>query len=193
MAALSCAAAVVAFVATACLPMTDLDGLSGSGSDASGDRTAPIDAGIGEDSSDATPSLADGCAPGFARCGLTMACTDVSSDTKNCGACDRVCSDRCVDGLCHVCKSVSEGFTLKIVCSAGLVIRQIFFAAYGQPAGACGSFAKGVCDAQGAMDIVTARCVGVPTCEIDASNGAFGEDPCPTLVKELAVEAVCAP
>lgn len=76
------------------------------------------------------------------------------------------------------CGSVENGDTLYLACAdPGATINAIQFASYGTPTGACGSYAKGACDAANSTAIVTAACVGKNTCSVFAMTPVFG-DPC---------------
>ncbi|GAB4856605.1 hypothetical protein Ancab_014521 [Ancistrocladus abbreviatus] len=37
------------------------------------------------------------------------------------------------------------------------------------------------------------KCIGKQRCAVTISNSIFGQDPCPNVLKQLSVEAVCAP
>jgi hypothetical protein len=71
-----------------------------------------------------------------------------------------------------------------------MIVDQVVFASYGNPSGACGSFAAGSCEAGDAADVVRELCAGRASCTIPAGNGSFG-DPCRGTAKRLAIEARC--
>ncbi len=71
------------------------------------------------------------------------------------------------------------------------VITSIDFASFGNPqADVCGAFSLSACHANSSLAAVSSRCVGKKTCEVEASVATFG-DPCPDLLKTLAVEFSC--
>jgi hypothetical protein len=52
---------------------------------------------------------------------------------------------------------------LSLACSdAGSVVSAVSFASYGTPAGACGSWAVGACNAANSTAVVEAACLGKP-------------------------------
>ncbi|OIW08574.1 hypothetical protein TanjilG_03250 [Lupinus angustifolius] len=71
------------------------------------------------------------------------------------------------------------------------VISSINFASFGTPRGTCGNFEHGDCSSDGVLPIVQKACIGLSNCSIGVSINTFG-DPCPNVVKSLAVEAACA-
>ncbi|KAL6644112.1 hypothetical protein ACP70R_018878 [Stipagrostis hirtigluma subsp. patula] len=81
---------------------------------------------------------------------------------------------------------------LHLQCDDGHVISKITFASYGTPSGGCQNFSVGKCHASSTLDLVTEACVGKDKCAISVTNDVFG-DPCPRVVKDLAVEAECSP
>lgn len=86
---------------------------------------------------------------------------------------------------------VEEGSTLQLACREGSgTIRSIDFASFGTPTGACPSFNKTPgCDAPASASVVARLCLGKSSCNISASNELFGGDPCPQVLKYLAVQA----
>jgi hypothetical protein len=91
-----------------------------------------------------------------------------------------------------VCASVNENETATITCASGEVVRSVDFASYGTPAGACGSFAGGACNAATSSSVVTTACLGKASCTVPATNAKFG-DPCSGTYKGLAIQVGCAP
>uniref|UniRef100_A0A0A9EQS0 beta-galactosidase n=1 Tax=Arundo donax TaxID=35708 RepID=A0A0A9EQS0_ARUDO len=81
---------------------------------------------------------------------------------------------------------------LHLQCDDGHTISKITFASYGTPSGGCQNFSLGMCHASGTLDLVTQACIGKSKCAISVTNDVFG-DPCPRVVKDLAVEAECSP
>ncbi len=76
-------------------------------------------------------------------------------------------------------------------CPAGSTITSIDFASFGTSSGECGAFVEGECLAAESQAIVEAACVGQSSCRLDATNEAFGGDPCSFTVKHLDIEATC--
>ncbi|XP_031496942.1 beta-galactosidase 9 isoform X2 [Nymphaea colorata] len=88
--------------------------------------------------------------------------------------------------------SITEvGPELDIFCDYGQIISSIEFASYGNPQGSCQQFSEGNCHASKSFSVVSEACRGKNRCTISVSNEKFGEDPCPGVVKTLAVEAKC--
>ncbi|KAJ1265263.1 hypothetical protein BS78_08G064900 [Paspalum vaginatum] len=81
---------------------------------------------------------------------------------------------------------------LCLQCDDGHAISKITFASYGTPSGGCQSFSVGNCHASTTLDLVTEGCIGKNRCAISVTNDVFG-DPCPRVIKDLAVEAECSP
>ena len=90
------------------------------------------------------------------------------------------------------CDSAPENSNAVLTCvgaggKSGL-FTGVAFASFGTATGACpGPFAKGSCDAASSVAVVTAACVGKGSCSVPATNAAFGGDPCPDVLKHLAV------
>ncbi|KAK6939418.1 D-galactoside/L-rhamnose binding SUEL lectin domain [Dillenia turbinata] len=86
-------------------------------------------------------------------------------------------------------------------CAPGQSISSIKFASFGTPRGTCGNFQKGACHATDTLSILetasssssTYECVGQKQCSVTITGSSFGEDPCPNVSKQIAVEAVCSP
>jgi hypothetical protein len=89
------------------------------------------------------------------------------------------------------CGTARENRDLTLSCPDGQIIQAIVFASYGTPEGACGSLAKGACDAANTTEIVRAECEGQAACTVGADNGVFG-DPCEGTNKTLSVQVTCA-
>ncbi|RZC44678.1 hypothetical protein C5167_037627 [Papaver somniferum] len=78
-------------------------------------------------------------------------------------------------------------------CPRGQSITTIKFASFGTPAGTCGSYQKGACHSSSSYDILKQQCIGKRKCTVIVSNNNFKGDPCPYVMKRVAVEAVCGP
>ncbi|XP_031489155.1 beta-galactosidase-like [Nymphaea colorata] len=79
-----------------------------------------------------------------------------------------------------------------LACSEGQKITSIKFASFGTPQGVCGSFKQGACHSPHSYDIFQKRCVGQEWCSVVISQDVFRGDPCPGVMKRVAVEAVCS-
>ncbi|KMZ72883.1 Beta-galactosidase, family GH35 [Zostera marina] len=75
-------------------------------------------------------------------------------------------------------------------CAPGQTISAIKFASFGTPLGECGSFKQGACHSPNSHTILEKRCIGKETCAVAISVTNFG-DPCPYILKRVAVEALC--
>ncbi|XP_077253122.1 beta-galactosidase 5-like [Tasmannia lanceolata] len=76
-------------------------------------------------------------------------------------------------------------------CAPGQSISAIKFASFGTPIGTCGSFQQGACHSPNSHAILEKKCLGQQRCSVTISMQNFGRDPCPNVMKRLAVEAVC--
>ncbi|XP_019193365.1 PREDICTED: beta-galactosidase-like [Ipomoea nil] len=74
----------------------------------------------------------------------------------------------------------------------GKNITAIKFASFGTPEGICGDFQQGSCHAFHSFDIFEKYCVGWNSCTVPVTPEAFGGDPCPNVMKKVAVEVVCS-
>ncbi|KAK9149985.1 hypothetical protein Syun_008294 [Stephania yunnanensis] len=79
---------------------------------------------------------------------------------------------------------------VRLTCERGWRISSIDFASFGNAEGECGKFRQGICHAENTIEVVREVCIGRESCSIPLSNALFG-DPCPGLLKSLAVEALC--
>ncbi|XP_020248092.1 beta-galactosidase 5-like isoform X2 [Asparagus officinalis] len=77
-------------------------------------------------------------------------------------------------------------------CPYGRTISAIKFASFGTPVGTCGSFEQGACHTPKSYYTLEKRCMGQGRCAVTITNDNFGQDPCPNVLKRLAVEAVCS-
>jgi len=89
---------------------------------------------------------------------------------------------------------VLEDQVLTLQCGdSTATILSIDFASYGTPTGDCPNYTAH-CQAASSLSVVQKLCLGKNTCSITASNLAFSVDPCPNVVKRLAVVASgCTP
>ncbi|KAK6932497.1 Beta-galactosidase, beta-sandwich domain [Dillenia turbinata] len=79
---------------------------------------------------------------------------------------------------------------IRLTCEKGWHISAINYASYGTPRGDCGTFTKGSCHADMLLRVQQA-CIGRDGCSISVSSEKLG-DPCPGIIKSLAIEAVCS-
>ncbi|KAJ8442937.1 hypothetical protein Cgig2_022303 [Carnegiea gigantea] len=77
-------------------------------------------------------------------------------------------------------------------CDPGKKISSIKFASFGTPEGSCGNYRQGSCHAHNSYDIFKKNCIGQPGCAVTVDPVLFGGDPCPDVLKKLAVEAICS-
>ncbi|XBI69724.1 hypothetical protein VPH35_064368 [Triticum aestivum] len=77
-------------------------------------------------------------------------------------------------------------------CAPGQSISAIKFASFGTPSGTCGSFEQGECHSTKSQTVLE-KCIGKQRCAVAISPDNFGGDPCPDVMKRVAVEAVCSP
>ncbi|KAM1108418.1 hypothetical protein PS1_005026 [Malus domestica] len=85
---------------------------------------------------------------------------------------------------------ISQNPEVQLTCERGWSITSINFASFGTPIGNCGTFASGACSAD-ILSIVQQACLGQEGCSIPISAATLG-DPCPGVLKSLAVEAICS-
>ncbi|XP_078441975.1 beta-galactosidase 5-like [Wolffia australiana] len=78
-------------------------------------------------------------------------------------------------------------------CSAGQSISAVKFASFGTPTGFCGSFQEGPCHSPNSRSVLEKRCIGQERCALSITAESFGGDPCPNVLKQVAVEAICSP
>ncbi|KAM4102132.1 hypothetical protein ACB094_05G200400 [Castanea mollissima] len=79
---------------------------------------------------------------------------------------------------------------VRLNCEQGWHINMINFASFGTPRGNCGTFSPGICHVN-VTSIVQQACIGQERCAIPISTTKFG-DPCPRVLKSLAIEALCS-
>ncbi|KAJ8774236.1 hypothetical protein K2173_009667 [Erythroxylum novogranatense] len=77
-------------------------------------------------------------------------------------------------------------------CGPGQKISSIKFASFGTPEGTCGNYRQGNCHAFHSYDAFNRLCVEQNSCSVTVAPEMFGGDPCPNVMKKLAVEAVCS-
>ncbi|KAK2969871.1 hypothetical protein RJ640_030180, partial [Escallonia rubra] len=83
----------------------------------------------------------------------------------------------------------SQGPEVRLACEQGWHITSINFASFGRPEGECGAFSPGSCHTN-VLSIVERACLGKQGCSVPLSMADLG-DPCPGMLKSLAVEALC--
>ncbi|GMY37244.1 beta-galactosidase 8-like [Fagus crenata] len=79
---------------------------------------------------------------------------------------------------------------VRLNCEQGWRISMINFASFGTPGGKCGTFTPGICHVN-VTSIVQQACIDQEGCAIPISTTKFG-DPCPGMLKSLAIEALCS-
>nr|GMD10229.1 beta-galactosidase 8-like isoform X2 [Ipomoea batatas] len=79
---------------------------------------------------------------------------------------------------------------LQLSCQGGWKIGSIRFASFGTPGGECGTLSPGNCHSD-VTSILQQVCVGKTQCSIPVTAANLG-DPCPGVIKSLAVEAICS-
>ncbi|AQL09738.1 beta-galactosidase 5 [Zea mays] len=78
-------------------------------------------------------------------------------------------------------------------CARGQSISAIKFASFGTPTGTCGDFQQGDCHSANSHTVLEKKCIGLQRCVVAISPESFGGDPCPSVTKRVAVQAVCSP
>lgn len=85
---------------------------------------------------------------------------------------------------------------LLLSCSSSATISSINFVAYGTPSGSCAAqnlAHNATCDWTGAQGWAEAACIGKSSCILTADGHTAGvPDPCPGIIKALAVVATCS-
>ncbi|XP_043697518.1 beta-galactosidase 11-like isoform X2 [Telopea speciosissima] len=79
-------------------------------------------------------------------------------------------------------------------CPSHKVISKVDFASFGDPYGACGNFTIGTCGASHTQEIVEETCLGKTACSLPVEWKKLtkkDEEPCPGIVKTLAVQVRC--
>ncbi|RDY03751.1 Beta-galactosidase 13, partial [Mucuna pruriens] len=82
-----------------------------------------------------------------------------------------------------------------LMCGTGKKIVAVEFASFGNPTGYCGEFVMGNCNAAASKQIVEQACLGKEACTVALNRAMFnqnGDDACPNLVKQLAIQVRCA-
>jgi hypothetical protein len=88
---------------------------------------------------------------------------------------------------------VAENTVASFSCPGGSAIVNVTFASFGTPSGTCaGGFALGACHAASSRSVVEAACLGLGACTVQASDAAFGGDPCNGVVKRLSAAVACS-
>ncbi|KAF8370157.1 hypothetical protein HHK36_031788 [Tetracentron sinense] len=80
---------------------------------------------------------------------------------------------------------------VRLSCEQGWKITSINFASFGTPEGQCGKFSQGICHGENVLSVVQQACIGQEGCSLPVSAANFG-DPCPGVLKSLAIEALCS-
>uniref|UniRef100_A0A0D3FE80 beta-galactosidase n=2 Tax=Oryza TaxID=4527 RepID=A0A0D3FE80_9ORYZ len=75
-------------------------------------------------------------------------------------------------------------------CAPGQTISAIKFASFGTPLGTCGTFQQGECHSINSNSVLEKKCIGLQRCVVAISPSNFGGDPCPEVMKRVAVEAI---
>jgi hypothetical protein len=89
-------------------------------------------------------------------------------------------------------ESVTNGNSATVTCPLGSTIEAIEFVSYGNPSGACGTFAAGSCDASPQeREIASAACYGQSSCTIPVSQAEFGSPACSSSSSYLDIQAEC--
>ncbi|KAJ1393753.1 Glycoside hydrolase, family 35 [Sesbania bispinosa] len=80
-----------------------------------------------------------------------------------------------------------------VKCPNQKTISAVEFASFGDPSGACGAFIMGKCNAPDTKKIVEKHCLGKVSCSVPMNKEMFinGNDPCPDVMKELAIQVKC--
>uniref|UniRef100_A0A7N2LV32 SUEL-type lectin domain-containing protein n=1 Tax=Quercus lobata TaxID=97700 RepID=A0A7N2LV32_QUELO len=79
---------------------------------------------------------------------------------------------------------------VRLNCEQGWHFNMINFASFGTPRGNCGTFSPGICHVN-VTSIVQQACIGQERCAIPISTTKF-DDPCPQVLRSLAIEALCS-
>jgi hypothetical protein len=87
------------------------------------------------------------------------------------------------------CAEINQGSTKTIKCAKGK-INKITFATYGKPMKGCNNPQIGPCHANNVANILTSKCVGSSTCNIDANDSVYGQ-PCTDSNKKLVLQWTC--
>ncbi|KAK9165112.1 hypothetical protein Scep_000303 [Stephania cephalantha] len=78
-------------------------------------------------------------------------------------------------------------------CPNKKVMTSVDFASWGDPSGSCGNFTVGTCNSPSAKKVVEQHCLGKTQCQIPIERKLFDKDkePCPDMLKTLAVQVLC--
>ncbi|KAL6201128.1 hypothetical protein ACLB2K_024843 [Fragaria x ananassa] len=87
---------------------------------------------------------------------------------------------------------ISQKPEVQLTCDQGWHITSVIFASYGTPIGSRGgvTFTVGTCHSD-VLTIIEQACLGEEECSITISTETLG-DPCPGVLKSLAVQALCS-
>ncbi|KAK4437634.1 Beta-galactosidase 13 [Sesamum alatum] len=81
-----------------------------------------------------------------------------------------------------------------LACPDRKIIEKVEFVSFGEADGACGAFTAGKCDSTKAHKLVEKECLGKTECAIPFDRKTLqdpGNDPCPDIEKQLAVQVKC--
>ncbi|KAL5129884.1 Beta-galactosidase 13 [Glycine soja] len=83
--------------------------------------------------------------------------------------------------------------TATLKCPNRRTIKAVEFASFGDPAGVCGAYTLGKCNAPSTKQIVEKHCLGKQSCNVPIDKDAFtkGQDACRNMVKTLAIQVKC--
>ncbi|XVE51262.1 hypothetical protein DITRI_Ditri02bG0025800 [Diplodiscus trichospermus] len=85
---------------------------------------------------------------------------------------------------------MSQSPEARLTCEQGWHVTSINFASFGSPQGNCGALRTGICHTD-VQSMVQKACIGQEQCSIPVSTANLG-DPCPGVLKSLAIEAICS-
>ncbi|CAK9156165.1 unnamed protein product [Ilex paraguariensis] len=85
---------------------------------------------------------------------------------------------------------MSQSPEVRLACEQEWHITSIHFASFGTPKGNCGTLSPGSCHTN-VLSIVQQACIGKQGCSIPVSTANLG-DPCPGVLKSLAIQALCS-
>ncbi|GAB2277284.1 Beta-galactosidase 10 [Dionaea muscipula] len=80
----------------------------------------------------------------------------------------------------------------RLSCPGDAHFSAVKFASFGNPVGSCGSYIIGDCHDPNSASVVEKLCLNKRTCTIELSHKNFDEGLCPSMIRRLAVEAVCS-
>jgi hypothetical protein len=137
------------------------------------------------------------CAAGYADCNSSIQSDGCEKTLTGsyCTCCATACTtgQQCFGGTCKVagspvCATAKDNETFQMACPRGETFASFTFAHYGTPAGSCGAYTAGACDADVTSYLQT-QCGGKASCSFYVDGTTMGI-PCQTP-KWLEVQAVC--